>query len=279
VVDVTTTSGMRVIRSAERDHWRNSWLDSWQSFPATGNFDLAANAFGVLLVHNDDVIAPGEGLDAHQHASVEIVTWVVEGALVHRDSEGNTGTIRPGVAQRMSAGERVVHSERNASSRLSDERLRVVQMWVAPDGAGGPSDYGQRDFTAQLDAGGLVTMVSGLPRDAGTGAIGIGNAHAALHAARLGTGDSVTVPSAPYLHLYVVRGAVDVAAGTGAGAGDAGGPGGAGGGSGGDTDGPVTVSEGDAVRASRIEGLTVHGTDSGDHRAEVLVWEMHAAVA
>src|SRR5699024_2682033 len=114
VVDVTTTSGMRVIRSAERDHWRNSWLDSWQSFPATGNFDLAGNAFGVLLVHNDDVIAPGEGLDAHQHASVEIVSWVVEGALVHRDSEGNTGTIRPGVAQRMSAGDRVVHSERNA---------------------------------------------------------------------------------------------------------------------------------------------------------------------
>lgn len=263
---------MRVIRSAERDHWRNSWLDSWQSFPATGNFDLAANAFGVLLVHNDDVIAPGEGLDAHQHASVEIVTWVVEGALVHRDSEGNTGTIRPGVAQRMSAGDRVVHSERNASSRLSDERLRVVQMWVTPDGAGGPSDYDQRDFSQRLDAGGLVTMVSGLPRDAGGDAIGIGNAHVALHAARPGAGDPVTVPSAPYVHLYVVHGDVEVAAGAvGGGESDDGRHEG-------ETDGPATLGAGDAVRATRTGALTVRGIGSGNAPAEVLIWEMHAAV-
>lgn len=197
--------GLRVIRSGERDRWRDEHVDSRQSFPATGAFDLAANAFGVLLVHNDDVVAPGEGFDAHQHANVEIVTWVVEGALRHRDSQGTAGVIPPGTAQRMSAGERVVHSEHNASGRLDGRRLRVVQMWIAPDAAGGPVGYAQRDFTAELAGGRPVTVVSGLARDAGSGAVGIGNSQVALHAARPAPGAAMTLPAAPYLHLYVVR--------------------------------------------------------------------------
>lgn len=253
------TAGMRVIRAADRHHWRNSWLGSWQSFPATGNFDFAANAFGVLLVHNDDTIAPGEGLDAHEHSTVEIVTWVVDGTLVHRDSEGSTGMIPPGVAQRMSAGDRVVHSERNASSRLSDEWLRVVQMWIAPDTAGGPAQYDEKDFTAALDTGGLVTVVSGMRRDAASGAIGIGNSDAALHVARMRAGDEVTVPDAPYVHVYVTRGSVEV--------GSAGAPS--------DSEqSEDTLSEGDALRA-RSSGAQVIRAVEG---AEILVWEMHAGV-
>ncbi|GAA4804152.1 pirin family protein [Tomitella cavernea] len=262
---MTSTGDLQVVRAAERHHWSNSWLDSRQSFPVTGNFNLGANAFGVLLVHNDDVIAPGEGLDAHQHASVEIVTWVVNGALVHRDSEGNEGAVLPGMAQRMSAGARVVHSERNASGRLSGERLRVVQMWVAPDDAGGPTGYAERDFTADLDAGGLVTVVSGMERDTGSGAIGIGNAYVALHASRPAAGDIVSIPAAPYVHLYAVRGEVEVTVARGRGAAGIEAAGGC---------APVRLREGDAVRATRAGGLAVRGVGA----AEILAWEMHAAV-
>ncbi len=92
-----------IIRADERHHWRNEWLESWQSFPATGNFDLAANAHGVLLVHNDDRVDAGEGLDRHQHRDAEIVTWVLDGALRHRDSAGNDGILKPGIVQRMTA--------------------------------------------------------------------------------------------------------------------------------------------------------------------------------
>ena len=104
-----------VIRAAERDHWRSEWLESWQSFPATGNFDLTANAHGVLMVHNDDRVDAGEGLDMHRHRDVEIVTWVLEGVLRHRDSIGNEGLLKPGVVQRMTAGRGITHSEGNAT--------------------------------------------------------------------------------------------------------------------------------------------------------------------
>lgn len=69
---------LEIIRAGDRHHWRDAWLDSWQSFPATGNFDLAANAHGVLLVHNDDRVDAGETLDMHQHRDAEIVTWVLD---------------------------------------------------------------------------------------------------------------------------------------------------------------------------------------------------------
>ncbi|AZG45070.1 Putative quercetin 2,3-dioxygenase [Gordonia insulae] len=135
---------IRIIRAAERDHWRNEWLDSRQSFPATGNFDLAANAHGVLMVHNDDRVQAGEGLDTHQHRDAEILTWVVDGTLRHRDSHGNTGTLAPGMVQRMTAGRGIRHAEGNASSRDEDQPLRVIQMWVAPEFSGLEPGYAEK---------------------------------------------------------------------------------------------------------------------------------------
>ncbi|MDH3022928.1 pirin [Gordonia sp. CNJ-863] len=238
-----------IIRATERHHWRNEWLESWQSFPATGNFDLAANAHGVLLVHNDDRVDAGEGLDRHQHRDAEIVTWVLDGALRHRDSTGNDGILKPGVVQRMTAGRGIAHSEGNATGRLNGTDLRVVQMWVAPDEAGLAPGYAEADVTDALASGELVVVVSGLSRHATTAPVTINNSAAALHVARMPAGKTVTLPAAPYGHLYVARGSVDV-------------------------DGH-TLGEGDAVR-TRKAGEILLNSPGG---AEILFWEMHAGVA
>ncbi|MBY6677694.1 pirin family protein [Rhodococcus sp. BP-332] len=236
-----------VVPAADRIHWRNEWLDSWQSFPVAGNFDLAANAHGLLLVHNDDTVDAGEGFDSHQHADVEIVTWVLDGSLVHRDSLGNEGTITPGLAQRMSAGSGVVHSERNGAGYSAGTPLRVVQMWLPPDENGRPPGYEEYAAAGELASGRLVTVESGLDRDRGGTAVGLGQSKAALHVARLRPGTPVTLPTAPFLHLFVARGTVEI-------------------------DGIGTLGHGDALRGTDTGGHVVHTTSS----AEILVWEMHA---
>ena len=178
-------SSWRLIRAADRHMWNDEAIDSRQSFPATGSFDLVANAHGMLLVHNDDVVDAGAGFDTHQHHDAEIVTWVVEGSLHHKDSHGSEGVLTPGVVQRMSAGSGIRHSERNASTRSENQRLRVVQMWIAPEYAGGTPHYAEVDVNAALTRGDLVTIVSGLERDIDSPALRIGNSYVALHAARL----------------------------------------------------------------------------------------------
>ncbi|KIQ19899.1 pirin family protein [Rhodococcus sp. MEB064] len=235
-----------VIPSAERIRWRDGWLDSRQSFPVAGNYYLAANAFGLLLVHNDDIVDAGEGFDSHQHADVEIVTWVLEGALVHRDSMGNEGVITEGLAQRMSAGTGVVHSERNAAGYSSRARLRVIQMWLPPDRLGTEPSYEEYAAGEDLASGRLVTVASGMERDRGGTAVGLGNGAAALHVSRLVAGTPVLLPRAPFVHVFVSRGTVTV-------------------------DGVGTLDEGDALRVTDSGG---HGV-AGDG-AEILVWEMHS---
>lgn len=238
----------QLIRGARRHHWRDEWLESWQSFPATGNFDLTANAHGILLVHNDDRVDAGEGLDMHHHRDAEIVTWVLEGTLLHRDSTGHRGTLAPGVIQRMSAGRGITHAEANASSRRDGESLRVVQMWIAPDHTGVEPGYAERDFTEELSAGEPVVVVSGLPRDAGTTAVPLASSHAALHIARLDRGCGATFPASPFGHLYVASGAVVV-------------------------DGVGSLEQGDAVRLTDSDGVRLTAGEA----AEILYWEMHAS--
>lgn len=244
-----------VRRAHDRFASRYSWLDSKHSFSFSHHYDPANTHHGVLLVNNDDIVLAGAGFDTHPHRDMEIVTWVLEGSLVHQDSEGNTGVIYPGLAQRMSAGTGILHSEKNDAWRQGvgeahDQPVRFVQMWVLPDERGIDPGYEQLDIGDELARGGLVPVASGMDRHASETAIRIQNRFAALHAARLASGQSVTVPDAPFSHVFVARGTVEL-------------------------EGAGALAEGDAVRLTGTGGQRL--TPSGD--AEVLIWEMHAAAA
>ena len=111
-------------RAADRDQSTFGWLDSKHSFSFGDHDDRANTHHGLLLVNNDDIVDPGTGFDTHPHRDMEIVTWVLEGSLVHQDSTGHSGLIYPGLAQRMSAGHGILHSEKNDSWRLEGSDLR-----------------------------------------------------------------------------------------------------------------------------------------------------------
>ncbi|OBF96058.1 pirin family protein [Mycolicibacter sinensis] len=235
-------TGLREVRrAADRAVTRAPWLTSRHSFSFNDYYDPDNTHHGLLLVNNDDVVAPDSGFDTHRHRDAEIVTWVLSGELTHRDSLGNSGVIRPGLAQRMSAGTGIAHSERNESG---SEPVHFVQMWVIPDTPGGTPGYQQQEIGDALTGGGLVTVASGSDPQA---AITIGNAGATLYAARLRPGGSVELPDAPYVHLFVARGRVELE-GTGA------------------------LHTGDAVRFTGGGGPRVRAETA----AELLIWAMQA---
>ena len=238
------TASVDIHRASDRGASTTEWLDSKHSFSFGDYYDPANTHHGLLLVNNDDWVAAGTGFDTHPHRDMEIVTWVLQGSLAHRDSMGNSGVIYPGLAQRMSAGTGVLHSEKNEST---SERVHFVQMWVAPDESGIAPGYQQAEIGEDQLTGGLLTIASGMHDGA---AIAIHNKSAALHAARLQAGDSVQLPEAPFLHLFVPRGEVAL-------------------------EGAGPVHEGDAVRFTASGGHRV--TASGP--SEILVWEMHADLA
>jgi redox-sensitive bicupin YhaK (pirin superfamily) len=237
-----------VRRAGDRFATNLSWLDSKHSFSFGRHRDPGNTHFGLLLVSNDDVVTPGAGFETHPHQDMEIVTWVLRGALVHQDSQGHSGVIYPGLAQRMSAGTGILHSEKNDSWRLTGEQhsdpVHFVQMWVLPDAAGVRPGYEQREIGDELLRGGLVPVASGMAKhDAG---IRINQRDAALHAARLEPGQVVTLPVAPFTHLFVAEGVVEL-------------------------EGAGLLHTGDAARITASDGRTVTATEP----AEVLVWEMH----
>ena len=129
----------------ERGHADHGWLDAWHTFSFANYYDAAHMHFGDLRVLNQDRIAPGEGFPTHGHRDMEIVTWVLSGALRHRDSLGNGSVIRPGEVQFMSAGRGVEHSEFNDSR---EEPLHLLQMWVLPAERGTTPRYDQRAIPA-----------------------------------------------------------------------------------------------------------------------------------
>jgi quercetin 2,3-dioxygenase len=251
-VDLTPTVDVR--RAEDRFSSQFGWLDSKHSFSFGHHFDHANTHHGLLLVNNDDVVDAGTGFDTHPHRDMEIVTWVLEGSLVHQDSTGHNGIIYPGLAQRMSAGRGIMHSEKNDSWRLSGDAHRdpvhFVQMWVVPDEDGITPGYEQLEIDHELLSGSLVPVASGMAEHDGQSAIRIRNRYAALHAARLQPGQSVELPEAPFLHLFVPRGRVTL-------------------------EGAGALGTGDAVRFTATGGQRVTATEP----AEVLVWEMHATVA
>jgi redox-sensitive bicupin YhaK (pirin superfamily) len=243
-----------VRRASERFATRIDWLDSKHSFSFSHHYDPANTHHGLLLVNNDDIVKPGTGFETHPHRDMEIVTWVLRGSLVHQDSTGHSGVIYPGLAQRMSAGTGILHSEKNDSWRLGGERhtepVHFVQMWVVPDESRITPGYEQLEIDHELLSGDLLPVASGMDKHDGASAIRIKNRYAALHAARLQPGQSVQLPEAPFLHLFVPRGAADL-------------------------EGAGPLGTGDAVRFTAAGGQRVTATEP----AEILVWEMHARLS
>ncbi len=196
-------------RAEDRARTRIGWLDSSHSFSFGPHYDRNNTHHGLLLVSNDDRVAAGSGFDTHPHRDMEIVTWVLSGRLEHKDSEGNHGELYPGLAQRMSAGRGIWHSEMNPSYT---EDVHFVQMWVLPDTESVDPGYEQMDINAQLDAGGLQPIASGKGHDA---AISIRQRGAVLWGGRVGPDETVEVPDGAHVHLFVARGTTDLeAAGT-----------------------------------------------------------------
>jgi redox-sensitive bicupin YhaK (pirin superfamily) len=235
-------ANVEIRRAADRAVTTTSWLKSRHSFSFGDHYDPGNTHHGLLLVNNDDSVEPASGFDTHPHRDMEIVTWVLQGELTHQDSTGNRGVVYPGLAQRMSAGSGILHSEKNDSLT---EPVHFVQMWVLPDETAITPSYQQHEIDDTLLSGNLVTIASGIPgHDA---AITLHNHSAALHGTRLNPGDAVTLPPAPYLHLFVPRGRITL-------------------------ESIGELDQGDAVRFADADGRRV----TADHPSEVLIWEMHA---
>ena len=232
-------------RKEDAFHTQAGWLDSRHSFSFGHHYDPTNTHHGLLMVSNDDVIRAGTGFDTHPHRDMEIVTWVLDGELEHRDSQGNKGVIYPGLAQRMSAGTGIWHSEMNNSGQ---KEVHLVQMWVVPDTESINPGYEQLDINPELAKGGLVPIASGQGHKA---AIQIRQKGAVLWGGHLKAGEAVTIPDSRYAHLYVAKGSAKL-------------------------EGAGTLKAGDAVR------LTAAGTPcltaDDNTGAEVLLWNMADAL-
>ena len=213
------------------------------SFSFGVHYDPGNTGHALLAAHNEDRVAPGIGYPVHPHQDLEIVTWVLAGALRHEDSSGHSGVIEAGTVQRLSAGSGVEHAEWNDAEARRE--VRFVQMWVLPDAPGGDPSYAHASASAQEATGELAVLASGLPGHRSEAAVPIAAA-AALHVGRLPAGRAVSLPDAPYLHVFITTGEVEL-------------------------EGAGRLVAGDAARCTAVGGarMTAHVD------AEVLVWEMH----
>ncbi len=148
---------MKVIKSDERHHADMGWLSTYWHFSFNDYYDPTNMNWGALRVFNDDVIRPGQGFGSHPHRDMEIVTYVLEGELEHRDNQGNTGVIHPGEVQVMSAGTGIVHAEYNHSRARP---VHLLQLWILPRTKGLPPRWEQRPFTLADRLGTLLPVVS-----------------------------------------------------------------------------------------------------------------------
>jgi quercetin 2,3-dioxygenase len=235
------TPTIDIRRKNDHFHTQAGWLDSRHAFSFSHHYDPSNTHHGLLLVSNDDVIRAGTGFDTHPHRDMEIVTWVMEGELEHKDSQGNKGLIYPGLAQRMSAGSGIWHSEKNNGTQKD---VHLVQMWVIPDTDRITPSYEQMDINPELNKGGLVPIASGKGHNS---AIRIRQKDAVLWGGRLKPSEQVAVPEGRFVHLHVAKGSVWL-------------------------DGVHRLDEGDTVR---LVGKMPHLLRADDKiGAEVLIWQM-----
>jgi len=231
--------GLEIRRASDRFVTVAEGRRTWHSFSFGAHYDPGNVGFGPLVCHNDDHVEPGSGYDDHPHRDVEVVTWVLEGALSHRDSEGRAGVVTPGRVQAMSAGSGIVHAERVEPGAGP---TRFVQTWVRPDVPGGVPSYA----SSAVDPGPDWTPVlSGARPDV----VPIGTRSATLWVARPGAGASLALPDVPHAHLFVARGAATLRVDA---AGEA---------------SPYDLAEADAARLTGLAGAV-----RVEARAELLLW-------
>ncbi len=227
--------------SEERGHLDHGWLDTYHTFSFDQYHDPEHMGFRSLRVINEDRVAGGKGFPPHGHRDMEIVTYILEGALEHKDSMGSGGVIRPGEVQRMSAGSGVTHSEFNASPT---ERVHLLQIWIKPESRGLEPSYEQKKFPAEGRRGRLQLLAS---QEAREGSVRI-HQDAALYTAALAPKEAVRhkLGAGRHAWLQVARGAVTLNG--------------------------VALKAGDGAAVSDEAALEIAG--AGDESAEILLFDL-----
>ena len=200
----------QLIKSSDRGYADHGWLKSFHSFSFADYYDPARMGFGALRVINEDKIAPGTGFGTHGHRDMEIISYVLSGELAHKDSMGNgeqgaanSGVVRPGDVQRMSAGTGVMHSEFN---HAKDQTTHFLQIWIQPDRRGIAPSYEQKHFDAASKRGKLRLVAA---NDGAEGAVTI-HADARLYAGLFDGAEAAELSLAPgrVVYVHLVRGAL-----------------------------------------------------------------------
>ena len=230
---------IQIRRNNERGHADHGWLDTRHTFSFADYYDPAAMGFRALRVINEDRVAPAQGFGTHGHRDMEILSYVLDGGLAHKDSTGGGGVIRPGDVQRMSAGTGVMHSEFNPSRT---DPVHFLQIWLVPDRRGITPGYEQKHFSPEQRQGQLRLIAS---PDAAGGSLKI-HQDARVYTTLLGKGDSVTHALAAGRHAWVqvARGKVRL--------------------------GDVTLSAGDGAAISEESSLRL----TADEPSEVLLFDL-----
>jgi redox-sensitive bicupin YhaK (pirin superfamily) len=194
---------MQIIKAKDRFHMEGDWLSAYWLFSFDRYYDPNNTLFGPLRVFNHDTVKGGGGFPTHPHREMEIVTYVLDGALRHKDSTGGEGLIRAGEVQRMTAGTGVAHSEFNASEK---DTVKLLQMWVLPERAGLKPSYEQKQFSIEQRTGALLPIASG--QDA-PGVVKV-NQDVTFYVSRLRAEDRVAHELKPgrRAFVYVIDGAI-----------------------------------------------------------------------
>ncbi|HWO17631.1 MAG TPA: pirin family protein [Kofleriaceae bacterium] len=230
---------MTLRKASERGHARHGWLDSHHTFSFADYHDPRHMGFRALRVINDDRVEAGQGFGAHPHRDMEIISYVLEGALAHKDSMGTGAVIKPGDVQRMSAGTGVVHSEFNASRA---EAVHFLQIWIIPDQQGVAPSYEQKTFPDAEKRGQLRLVAS---PDGAAGSVTL-HADARVYAGIFGAGErtTFTLPARRYAWVHVAAGQARL--------------------------GGVPLAAGDGVAIEDERELSIEGVDE----AEILVFDL-----